>query len=66
MIEYKGYVAEQTDNHHVYISKEGRTCLHASAERPLTEAELREMIEQFMPFLEDPKQIDQLPDVEEI
>jgi len=65
-MEYKGYVAEQAANFHVHVSRDGRTCLHASADHRLTKAELREMIELCLRLQEHPEELNALPDVEKI
>jgi len=45
MVEYKGYIAEQSYNNHVLILKEGKTVLHASCNKKKTDDELKEMID---------------------
>ena len=66
IVEHKGYMAVQSANHHVHISQNGRTCLHSSVDHPLSDAELREMIDLCIKLREHPEEIDTLPNVEEI
>lgn len=66
IVEYKGYVAVQTVNHHVHISKDGRTLMHASVDHRLTDEELRQMIDLYLQAKNHPEELDALPDVEEI
>lgn len=48
-VEHKGYTAVQSPrNHHVMIGKDGKMVYHAQCECPLTEDELRELVDYYI------------------
>lgn len=44
-IEHAGYTAVQASNYHVTVYKDGRTVMHSSGTRKLTEDELRDHVD---------------------
>lgn len=48
-LEHRGYTIVQSPrNHHVMIGKDGRSVYHASYDRPLTDAELRKRVDDYI------------------
>ena len=48
-VEHKGYTAVQSPrNHHIMIGKDGRMVYHAHFDRPLTENELKQKVEDYL------------------
>lgn len=52
-ITYKGFTAVQSPrNHHVMIGKNGKMVSHAACDRPMTDKELRKMVDDYIALAE--------------
>lgn len=52
-VEHKGYTVVQSPrNHHIMIGKDGRMVYHAHFDRPLTEDELKQRVENYLAMKE--------------
>lgn len=52
-LEHRGYVIIQsTSNHHVMIRKDGRMVYHANYDRPLTDEQLRQRVDEYLKLAE--------------
>lgn len=48
-ITYKGFtVVQSSRNHHVMIGKDGKMVFHVSADHPMTVAELKQMVDDYI------------------
>jgi len=54
-VQHMGYQAVQASNHHVWISKNGQTVLHAQCDKLKTREELKEMIYNYIELTENGK-----------
>ena len=51
MIKYKGYEVCQASNRHIWITKDGRMVLHSQCNKPKTDDELREIVDNYIEIL---------------
>ena len=54
-MEYKGYKVEQAPNYHVWVTKDGRMVLHAQCNKPKTDDELKEVVDNYIELTESGK-----------
>lgn len=52
-ITYKGFTAVQSPrNHHVMVGKDGKMVHHAAVDHPMTDKELRQMVDDYIALAE--------------